>query len=128
MRVDAHQHWLITFPGIAVQQRDVRFAAIDFRLVRNQTELAIARRQNTLADPVNVALVLHAITDKLGYGEYFEIVLPAELDQIGHPSHGAIFFHDFADHARGNQSGHAGEIDCSFSLPSSYEHTAFARS
>ena len=51
----------------------------------------------------------------------------AEFQQLRHARHGAVFVHDFADHAGRIESGDAREVDGSFGLSGADEHAAIAR-
>ena len=50
----------------------------------------------------------------------------AELDEVGNAGHGAVFVHDLADDAGGDEAGHAGEVDGGFGLAGADEDSAFA--
>src|ERR1700744_3276931 len=84
------------------------------------------RGQYGLAYSHHMALCLHAIANQLRHGEHFHVVDFAELSEIMHAGHGAVFIHDLADYAGGNHSSHAGQIDRSFSLSGADQHAAFA--
>ena len=50
----------------------------------------------------------------------------AELDEVGNAGHGAVFVHDLADDAGGDEAGHAGEVDGGFGLAGADQDAAFA--
>ncbi len=99
---------------------------LDVALVGEHAEVAVLGGQNALRDAVDVALVGHAVADEVGYGDHLEGVEFAELDEVGNAGHGAVFVHDLADDAGGNEAGHAGEVDGGFGLAGADEHSAFA--
>ena len=111
---------------VAAQQRDVRLAAVHLALVGDHAELAEARRHQRLADAPHVALVLHAVADQLGDGEHLQIVLGAEFHQVGNARHGAVFVHDFADHAGGDHARQPRQVHRGFRLPGAHQHAAAA--
>ena len=71
--------------------------------------------------------MLHAVTDEFSHCQHLQSVFLAELGQIRHPRHSAVFFHDFANDAGGNEAGHTGKIYGCLGLSRSHQHTAFAR-
>jgi len=111
----------------AMDERDVAFAAVDFALVGDHAEVAVAGVDGALGGAGDVALVLQPVANEFGYGEHLEAVLGAELDQVWDAGHGAVVVHDFADDAGGIETGEAGEIDGSFGLTGADEDSAFAR-
>jgi len=60
--------------------------------------------------PKLVYVALVAIPRQLRNTNHLEIVLSAEADEISQTRHAAVIFDDFADHARGIQSGEMSEI------------------
>ena len=76
---------------------------------------------------MHIPFVLHAVADQFSYRQHFQLMCFAELNEIRHARHGTILAHDFADDSCRHESGHAGQVDRSFGLPSPHEHTAFAR-
>ena len=111
---------------IALDQRQMAFAAVDFALVGDDAELAVRRGQRAFCNAEDVALVLQAVTDELGDGEHFEPVLGAEFLQVGNAGHGAVVVHDFADDAGGDEAGETGEIDGGFGLAGADEDATAA--
>ena len=99
---------------------------LDVAFVGEHAEIAVLGGENALRDAVDVALVGHAVADEVGYGDHFEGVKFAELDEVGNAGHGAVFVHDLADDAGGDEAGHAGEVDGSFGLAGADEDSAFA--
>ena len=71
--------------------------------------------------------MLHAVADEVRDREHLQVVFPAELDELRHSGHGAVFAHDFADDAGGSQPGDAREIHGSFGLAGADEDAAIAR-
>ncbi len=124
--VHAHQHRLIARVfDVAFDHRDVR-VAIDLGLIDDHAEFAVSGRNHRFGEASHVALVRHAIADEFRHGEHLQVVFAAELGELRHARHGAVVVHDFADDARGNQSGEAGEIDGGFGLSGADEDSAFA--
>ena len=50
----------------------------------------------------------------------------AEFLELGHPRHGAVRVHDFADDAGGSQPGQARQVHGCFGLAGAHQHSAFA--
>src|SRR3989442_15913273 len=111
---------------IAADKRHV-LVAVHVARVGNHAKFAEARRQDGLGDPVDVALVLHAVADEVRHGEDFQVVVFAEFQELRHAAHGAVFIHDFADDARGAEPGNARKVHRGFGLAGANEHTAVAR-
>src|SRR5215472_6108945 len=83
VRVHTHEDGPFTrVLDVALHHRDVRIA-IDLRLIRDHAELSVRGWHDGLGHPPNVALVRHAIADEFGYSQHLQIVLPAELSQLG---------------------------------------------
>ena len=122
-----NQHWLHAPADIAFHQSKVRLTAINFAFVSNNAEFAILRIYERLAHPMHISLMLHAISDELRHGEHLQSVLFAELNQVGHPRHGAVFAHDFADNSCWHKPCHPREIDGSLGLAGAHQHSTFAR-
>src|SRR5207245_599587 len=110
---------------IAADKRHV-LIAVHVARIGNHAKFAEARGQDGLGDPVDIALVLHAVADEVRHGEDFQIVVLAEFREWRHPAHGAVFIHDFADDARGAEPRDAREVHGSFGLAGADEHTAVA--
>ncbi len=105
----------------------MRFATVHFALVGDQAKLPVLGFDHGLAHTMHVALVLHAVADQLRDREHFHFVLAAELGQVGHASHGAVVFHDFADDPGRNHAGQPRQIHGSFGLARAHQHSAVAR-
>ena len=99
---------------------------VDIAGIRNHAEIAKASGQDSFCDAADVALVLHAVADEIGYREHFDPVLFAEFDELRHASHGAVFIHDFADDAAGIEASDTREVDAGFRLTGADEHAAIA--
>src|SRR6516164_8629138 len=102
MGVHAHEDWL--FGGVfdvAFDEGDVGFG-VDVRFVHNHAEVAVGGRHDAFGQPSHVTLMRHAVADQLGDGEHLQVVLPAEVGELGHAGHRAIVVHDLADDAGGN--------------------------
>ena len=50
-----------------------------------------------------------------------------KLAELGHPGHGAVVVHDFADHAGGIEPGDARQVDRRLGLARPHEHAAGSR-
>ena len=124
MRVHANERRRFAFEA-AANESDV-LIVIDVAGVGNHAEVAEARGKNCFRDAADVTLVLHAIADKVRDRQHFQIVLPAKFVKLRHAGHGAVFVHDFADHAGGVKAGDAGEINAGFGLASAHEDAAVA--
>src|SRR5574338_134078 len=77
-----------------------------------------------VADSVGVA---SPIGDQIGDGRDLEAVELRHLDEIGHARHGAVVVHHLADHARGVESGQAGDVDGSLGVSGAHQHAARPR-
>jgi len=96
---------------VATHQGEVALSAVDFRLVGDHAEFAVASLDAGFARAHDIALMAEAVTDELGDGEDAEAVLLAERDEVRDAGHFAVVAHDFADDAGGGETGHAGEVD-----------------
>jgi len=131
--VNAHQHGtaaggavaLVAAKG-AVDERDVAFSAVDFTLVGDHAEVAVAGVDRAFARTGDVSLILKAIADEFGDCEHFKGVLATELDEVGDAGHGAVVLHDFTDDAGGVEPREAGKIDGRLGLAGSDEDSALA--
>ena len=128
MRVHPNQNRFAAVFNVTANQRDMGFAAIHFAFVRDQPKFAVTRGHERLSDPVDVTLVLHAVTDQLGYGQHFQTVGPAKVDQVRNPRHGAVIAHDFADHSCWNHSREPCQVHGSFGLAGAHQHPTFTSS
>jgi hypothetical protein len=124
VRVDADERWIRPFE-IAADQGDV-LVLIDVARVGNHSEIAVACGEDSFGDAADVALVLHAVADEVGYREHLHVVLAAEFMQLRDARHRPVFVHDFADDGGRIEAGDASEIDAGFSLPSADEHPSIA--
>ncbi len=124
MRVHANERRRFAFEA-AANESDV-LIVIDVAGIGNHAEVAIARGKNGFRDAADVTFVLHAIADKVRDRQHFQIVLLAKFVKLRHAGHGAVFVHDFADHAGGVQTSDAGEIHAGFGLASAHEDAAVA--
>jgi hypothetical protein len=111
---------------VAANEGDVAFAAVDFRLVGDHAEFTVAGLDAGFAGADDVALVAQAIADEFGDGKNLEAVLGAERDEVRNAGHFAVVAHDFANHAGGVESSHAGQVDGGFGLAGADEHSPFA--
>jgi hypothetical protein len=99
---------------------------IDGGAVGDGAEVAELAFEDTFAEALDDALVLHAVADEAGDGDHLEVVGGAEELEFRQARHGAVVVHDFADDAAGLESGKTGEIDGSFGLPGADKDAAFA--
>src|ERR1700760_323466 len=106
-----HQNRLISAGNVTADQGEMAFSAIHFALVSDHAKFTIRGRDDALRYAIDVALVLQPVANKLGDREHLHAVFFAEFNEIGNAGHGAIVVHDFADHAGGNESSKAREID-----------------
>ena len=67
MGVHPNQNWFAALFDVATNQGDVGFATIHFTFVSDQTEFRVARGHQRFSDAMDVAFVLHAIANQLGY-------------------------------------------------------------
>ena len=61
------------------------------------------------------------MADEGGHGDHLQSVPPAVADQIGHPRHGAVVVHHFADHSRRLQAGETRQVDSRLGLSGAFE-------
>ena len=104
----------------------VRFRA-DVARIENGAEIAEFGGEAAFGAPVHVMFVAQTVADQVGDRDHFQAVPRAEFAKLRHARHGAVLIHDFADHARGVESGEAGKIDGRFRLSGAHQHAAFAR-
>ena len=123
VRMDADESGLFAFE-IAADERDV-LIVVHVASVSDHAEIAEARGKQGLGDAADVAFMLHAVADEIRDGQHFQIVLRAELLELRHASHGAVFIHDFADDAARTEAGDAREVHARFGLAGANEHAAF---
>ena len=82
---------------------------------------------DSFGNAADVALVLHAVADQVGYREHLHVVLAAKFVQLRDARHRAVFVHDFADDGGWVQSRDAREIDARFGLSGANEHASIPR-
>ena len=119
---------------IAEGESDVRFSArsgvmlcgLDVAVVGDHAELTVFGGKDAFGYAMDIALVGHAVADEIGYCDHFEAVNFAEFDEVGNAGHGAVFVHDLADDAGGDEASHAGEVDGGFGLASADEDSTLA--
>ena len=97
------------------------------RGVDDHAEIAVARRQSRLGDAADVALVPHPVADQFRDGQQLQPVRAAEFRELRQARHRAVVIHDFADHARGSESGDARQIHRRFGLSGAHQHAAVSR-
>jgi len=89
--------------------------AVEFALGGVQAAPARARDQ---------ALMAAAVFDQVGDGADLEPVLGGKQLQVRQARHRAVVLHDLADHRRGRQAGHAGEVAAGLGVPGAHQHAA----
>ena len=93
--------------------------------VDHRAELAAMRTvQLGLGPAFHISLRAPAVFDQIGYGADLQAMGLGKLYQIGHPRHGAVIVHNFANHAGGRQAGQAGDIYRRLSMAGAYQDTA----
>ena len=90
-------------------------------------KLAISGLQLAARDFTNHGFVAAAVFDQIGNGANFQAVLGSKQLQIGQTGHGAIVFHDFANHSRGGATSHTGQVATCFGVACAHQHAAFYR-
>ncbi len=98
---------------IAANQREMLFA-VDGADEGDGFEVAPAGAQAAFGAAFEEMLGAMTVADQAGHRDHEHSVLFAEFDQIGHARHGAVFIHDFADHAAGFEAGETREVDSGF--------------
>ena len=98
--------------------------AIEKRFVDVAGEVAPLGGDAGLGHPLDELLVLAAIADELGDGDEKEVVLLAELHEVGHAGHGAVVVDDLAQDTSGVLTGHTGQVDRSLGVAGPLEHAA----
>ncbi len=76
--------------------------------------------------PADEGFRLHPEVDEIGDGDDLEPVLFREDLQVGHPRHGAVVLHDFADDAAGFECRKPREIHGAFRLARAHQDAALA--
>jgi hypothetical protein len=121
-------------PQVAIDEGDMGVATFygvglghaGLALVRDHAEVSVDGGEGSFRDAVDIALMGHAVTDEVGYGDHLQLMRLAEGDEVGDAGHGAVFVHDLADDAGGDEAGHAGEVDGGFGLAGANENATFA--
>src|ERR1039458_1353507 len=76
--------------------------------IRDDAEVTMLSSENRFAYTMDITFVGHAVPNQLRHREHLHAMTPAKLDQIRYSSHGPVFLHDFANHARRYHACHAG--------------------
>ena len=97
---------------------------VDAGAVGHGAEDAVAGGQMGLRDALDHLLVVQPVGDDLGDADDVDAVPGGELLQLGHPGHGAVLVHDFADDAGGLQPGQLGQVHDGLRLAGAHEHAA----
>ena len=79
-------------------------------------EFAVCSLQYTRADFFYQRLGTTSVFNEVGNGANFEAVLCCKNLQIWKPCHGAIVFHDFANHRRWAAASHGAQVATSFCM------------
>ncbi len=124
MRVHPDQHVLFT-RHMAMNQDKMRFRS-NFAGIEHGSKLSRRRRDAPFTAAVNILFIAQAVADEIGHRDHLEIVFRAKFAQLRHARHGAVFVHNFADHAGGVESRQAGKVDRCLGLPGANEHAAIA--
>ena len=90
-------------------------------------ELAEGGVQAAGTDFLHQAFVAAAVFDQVGNGADLQAVFGREQLQVRQAGHGAVVFHDLADHRRRAAAGHGGEVAAGFGVTRAHEHAAFDR-
>ena len=101
-------HMLLTRNSIAV--------AVD-------SEVARIGRQSGPGHPFNEIFIPHAIGNEVSYGEDAETVLAGKLLQPGQTGHLSVVVHDLAQHTRGCETGHSGQVDRRFGVSGAFQNS-----
>jgi hypothetical protein len=117
--MDADEYGLVGL-DVAEYESDV-LCGIDGRLEGNDEGVTEGGREAGLRHAIYEALVFKAVGDDLRDTHDVESVCFSDDLQVGQASHGAVFVHDFADHAGFGEAGHAGEVNRGFGLPGADE-------
>ena len=97
LAMDAHQH-VVTRRPIADDQRGV-FPAVDDAVVADDAGDAVPGGQVGFRDAGDQGFAHAPMGDELSDAEDLQVMFAGELLQLGHPRHGAVGVHDFADDA-----------------------------
>ena len=68
-----------------------------------------------------------AVLDQIGNGANFQSMLGSKQLQVGQARHGAIVFHDLANHRAGRAACHGGQITARLGMASTHQHAAVYR-
>ena len=98
--------------------------AVEHRLVDVAGEVAPLGGDAGLGDALDQLLGLAPVADELGDRDQQQVVLLAELDEVGDPGHRAVVVDDLAQHAGGVEAGHAGQVDGGLGVAGPLEHAA----
>ena len=96
-----------------------------FVLESMQGKFAKGGVQGAGADFFNQRLNPAAVFDQVGNGTNLEAVLRSKQLQVGQARHGAVVFHDLANHGGRAAAGHGSQVASGFGVTRSHQHTAF---
>jgi hypothetical protein len=65
-----------------------------------------------------------AVGDEVGDGAEFQAVALREGDEVRQAGHAAVFIHDLANDARGDEAGHAGDVNRRFGVAGAEQRAA----
>ena len=88
---------------------------------------AVGGLQSAAADFADQGFGFAAVLDQVGDGANLQAMLGCKQLQIGQAGHGAVVLHDFADHAAGVATGHAGQVATRFGVAGAHQHAAIHR-
>ena len=131
-QIDDRQRLVHAHQRLALARRR---AEHERQMNRAQREVAVGDEVEAPPGGLDVALeraahqrlVAAAVLDEIGDGAGLERVLGGELQEIGHPRHGAVLAHDLAKHRGRRQAGKPREIAARFGVPGAHQHAAALR-
>ena len=111
---------------VAAYEREV-LDAVQRRTVGDALEVAPLGWHSGRADSLDESFFVPAPLDQRGNRREQQAVLLAELDQLRQSGHRAVVVLNLADHAGGHAASESREIDGSFGVAGTLQHTALAR-
>ena len=123
--VHTGQHWGARVP-LAAHQGQVHVSGVGL-LKGMGLKHTVGRVQGAATDFADQCLRFAAVFDQVGDGANFQAMLGCKQLQIGQAGHGAVVLHDFANHAAGVATGHAGQVASGFGVARAHQHAAIHR-
>ena len=90
-------------------------------------EFAIGSQKGAAAFALHQRIDAAAVRNQVGDGANFEAVFGGKQLQIGQARHGAVVFHDLADHRSWRATRHGGQVAAGFGVAGAHQYPAVHR-